>query len=211
MAVLSKIKASDNVDYNIRDDYSTWGGRNLLKGTKDFSGATTKNTTYVTITTEKYAGTQVAKIVKNATTSSYVDCLAWGSAITPEPNTQYTLSFWAKAEASMAFISYFYPTCVSAGYNSSGTRVNGVSTSGSDGNTTTTLTTTWTKYYITWTTSASVSGAKNILLCRFFAATIGTAYFAGVKLEKGTKPTDWSPALEDIAKFIGDETIELYG
>ena len=39
MAVLSKIKASDNVDYNIRDDYSTWGGRNLLPQSKgDFVG-----------------------------------------------------------------------------------------------------------------------------------------------------------------------------
>jgi hypothetical protein len=38
MAVISQIKAtSDNVDYNIRDDYSIWGGRNLLRGTKDFS------------------------------------------------------------------------------------------------------------------------------------------------------------------------------
>ena len=31
MAVISQIKATaDNVAYNIRDDYSTWGGRNLL-------------------------------------------------------------------------------------------------------------------------------------------------------------------------------------
>lgn len=38
MAVLSQIKASDNVNYNIRDDYSTWGGRNLYIGSKNFSG-----------------------------------------------------------------------------------------------------------------------------------------------------------------------------
>lgn len=31
MAVISQIKAtSDNVNYNIRDDYSIWGGRNLI-------------------------------------------------------------------------------------------------------------------------------------------------------------------------------------
>lgn len=30
MAAISQIKAtSDNVSYNVRDDYSTWGGRNL--------------------------------------------------------------------------------------------------------------------------------------------------------------------------------------
>lgn len=34
MATISKIKATaDNVDYNIRDDYSIWGGRNYMQGT----------------------------------------------------------------------------------------------------------------------------------------------------------------------------------
>ena len=32
MAVISQIKAtSDNTNYNIRDDYSTWGGRNYAQ------------------------------------------------------------------------------------------------------------------------------------------------------------------------------------
>ena len=31
MALISKIKnTADSVDYNIRDDVHTWGGRNLL-------------------------------------------------------------------------------------------------------------------------------------------------------------------------------------
>ena len=34
---------------------------------------------------------------------------------------------------------------------------------------------------------------------------------AKIKAEKGTKATDWSPAPEDIAKYIGDNTIELFG
>ena len=40
MAVISQIKAtSDNVNYNIRDDYSTWGGRNyLLQSKGEFTG-----------------------------------------------------------------------------------------------------------------------------------------------------------------------------
>lgn len=38
MAVISQIKAtSDNVNYNIRDDYSTWGGRNLVYNTRFLS------------------------------------------------------------------------------------------------------------------------------------------------------------------------------
>jgi len=207
--LISQIKGLDNVTYDLQDKVSTFGNINLLKGTKDWSGATTKNSTYVTIQSDEYAGTQIAKVVKSASTSSYVDCLGWGGSITPEPNTEYTLTFWAKADAAMSFITYFYPTCVSAGKNSSGAAVNGVSTAGSDGNTTTTLTTTWTKYWITWKTAASVSGAKNILLCRLLAATTGTAYFAGVHFEKGNKPCDWSPNIDDLAKY-SNETITFF-
>lgn len=37
MATISKIKATaDNVDYNIRDDYSIWGGRNFLPITQTY-------------------------------------------------------------------------------------------------------------------------------------------------------------------------------
>ena len=31
MATISKIKLPNNASYDIRDDYSTWGGRNLLQ------------------------------------------------------------------------------------------------------------------------------------------------------------------------------------
>ena len=48
MAVISQIKAtSDNVNYNIRDDYSVWGGRNLLLGTKTMTSVTTGDNTCV--------------------------------------------------------------------------------------------------------------------------------------------------------------------
>ena len=64
MAVLSKIKASDNIDYNIRDDYSTWGGRNLLKGTKDWSCM--ENTTGLT-----KSGEQCSISTNNTTNRTY--------------------------------------------------------------------------------------------------------------------------------------------
>ncbi len=35
MALISKIKGTDNIEYNVRDDVSVWGGRNLLKGTSN--------------------------------------------------------------------------------------------------------------------------------------------------------------------------------
>lgn len=30
MATISNIKLPNNASYNIRDDYSTWGGRNII-------------------------------------------------------------------------------------------------------------------------------------------------------------------------------------
>jgi hypothetical protein len=38
----------------------------------------------------------------------------------------------------------------------------------------------------------------------------GSIEYIGMKLERGNKSTYWSPAPEDIARYIGNETIELY-
>lgn len=37
MALISKIKGTNNTEYNVRDDVSIWGGRNLLVRTKDMA------------------------------------------------------------------------------------------------------------------------------------------------------------------------------
>lgn len=39
MATISKIKLPNNASYDIKDDYSVWGGRNILTQSKgEFSG-----------------------------------------------------------------------------------------------------------------------------------------------------------------------------
>ena len=59
MATLSQIKASDNVTYNIRDDYSTWGGRNLLLGTKTQDTSVGNNNENCTATSTSFKGCTV--------------------------------------------------------------------------------------------------------------------------------------------------------
>lgn len=208
MAEIYRIGSDDLVDR-----VSTFGGTNLIKGTQNWDNPswTVKNTTYLTLTSDVYENTTIAKIIKSASTSFYVDILACNAVIVPEPNTWYTLSFWAKADAAMPFISYFYPTCVEDGRTNYGANVNGRSATGSDGNTTTTLTTDWKRYAISWKTIATVSGAKNVLLCRLLAATTGTCYFAGVKFEKGNKDTDWTPAPEDLVTYdLSNESLVFF-
>lgn len=62
MAVISQIKAtSDNVNYNIRDDYSTWGGRNLLLGTNTQYTSVGNERNSITETTDKFNGCTVFK------------------------------------------------------------------------------------------------------------------------------------------------------
>jgi len=175
MAVLSKIKASDNVDYNIRDDYSTWGGRNLLLDTK----------------AEKSQ-------VYNST-----NLMRWVFAFDGNlPVGEYTVSCDIKSSNGT---DKFYISV--ANDSSTVTQIAN----------TIVPTTTYTRWNKTFSYSAtSTTNCIFITSCVNHGGTInsgnnGTIYIKNIKLERSNKPTDWSPAPEDIAKFIGNETIELYG
>ena len=66
-----------------------------------------------------------------------------------------------------------------------------------DGAIVTTLSSSWTRYWVTWKTNTDVSGKQNVLIGRLY--TKGhNAYICGVKFEKGNVPTDWSPHPDDI-------------
>ncbi|WP_046721447.1 gp58-like family protein [Heyndrickxia coagulans] len=67
-----------------------------------------------------------------------------------------------------------------------------------------TVTTTPTKYY--WTTASSHSDITNCWL-RFWKLDSGDVYITDIKLEVGNKPTDWSPAPEDMATVAQFNTL----
>ncbi len=171
------------------------GGRNLLLGSKDFSSESGNNQTGITKTTDTYQG---VKVLKGVWSSGNMDMGRFENkfSVALEPNTDYTLSFWAKGETAMTAVSYlFTPSTVVSGKNSSGN----VTTS-TDGAISTNITTTWKRHWITWHTSNATSQATSLIVARRGAA--GTIYIAGVKFEKGTTPTDWSPAPEDTSEAI---------
>lgn len=160
------------------------GGVNIAPNTKTFVGWKMDATQSV----DSINGFTVYHY-KYTDTSAYKDLQKYG-LFEPTPNTEYTLSFWAKGNGKIK--SFFYPNCVISGVNSQG-----VKTSSSDGNIQTTLSDTWTRYWITWKTLSSVAGIKSLLPCRQETES-SEVFLYGVKFEKGNKATDWSPAPEDV-------------
>lgn len=182
------------------------GGRNLIRGTKDFSTPWAVPSTGTL--TDKVDGLTVYHN-KFTSGSHYMDLTVYNE-VQVEADTEYTLSFYAKGSGSI--LSYFYPDCVA-----SGTHSNGNITGSSDGNVTTTLTTNWKKYWITWKTKSTASGQKSIIPCRQLTEKGDSeVWLYGVKFEKGNKATDWTPAPEDTeeaivnVKTIAEQTSEKF-
>ena len=176
------------------------GGRNLLTNTVTFVGWRKADTSSVINT---YNGFTLYEntYVNNGT---YND-LGLDNIIEIEPSTTYILSFWAKGEGNIR--SFFYPNIIEKTEH-----CNGTIAYSDDGNIVTTLTDQWTRYWIRWTTKHNASGLKSIIVCR--QQTESTVSIYAPKLEKGTKPSDWTPSPEDIlykSNVVNDLTTTLDG
>lgn len=184
--------ALDSVTVGIIDsiDDLQIGGRNFLKGSKDLSGASLKKT----IASDTFNGFSYIDYTTE-TNSNYIDILSWNNILEPEKGQYYTLSFWAKGTGLIT--SYFYPDNVAEGYSSTGSK-----TTSTDGAISIQLTSEWTRYWIVWKTLPGISGLKNVIVARLNNKRTGQVCVAGPKFEKGNKPTDWSPAPEDIENEI---------
>lgn len=209
MAVISQIKAtSDNVNYNIRDDYSTWGGRNYLLGTNNWYGW---NKSSIVTFNEEIASwpdstTQAWTVVRQA---KIPQTLFLGN--------DWTLSFeyrsddWSDTTRRYLDITFYG----SATENGSRTKYLTLLSPNKNTELFSMPASTWQKTAITIENiqlSDFVSGSGDVNYCgvEFYNYTLNPIDIRHVKLEGGTKATDWSPAPEDIARFIGNETIELY-
>lgn len=171
---------------------------NLLSGTKDFDKTKMSIAGATSFDSQKYLGLTVIKAV--SPTSGYIDPVAWHSTITPTPNTQYTISFYAKASVKTLANSYFYPNCTIKCIS------NHQTTTTPDGAVSTMLSTEWERYSVTWTTSGSVSGTKSIIPVRLqhgISVDGATVYLCGVKLEQSDKPSPWCTTYEEtLAKNL---------
>lgn len=70
------------------------------------------------------------------------------------------------------------------------------------------LSTVWERYCVTFECSTDVSGKADLCWLNFL--NTNAVYFTHFKLEKGNKPTDWSPAPEDVEEKIDNTSDELH-
>ena len=182
MAVISQIKAtSDNVDYNIRDDYSIWGGRNYVQkgGPGVVASHLTSGNEYIAIN----IGTAANNIPSGSTVTVSFDL---EMKVTTANPTLLVYNTNNKGPMQFTNTSKTYTAAANTTLKQKCTYTNTIGAR-SDA----TLTDNYLEFYSTYNTGNVFS-------------------ISNLKMEIGNKPTDWSPAPEDIARFIGNETIELY-
>ena len=184
------------------------GGRNLLRQTKEYSFEGINARGNSTIQSEKYHDFTVRYL--NCNGGDYSEMSLYVSAVTPEGGAQYVFSFYAKGTGIRA---HFF----SGGFKP----IKSVSSTGSinyatDGLMDIALTSEWKRYWVVYTledtNTLSTTGNKHVLLRVMNGYE---AYACGLMFEKGNKPSNWTPAPEDIdasisavdAKFVDYCTI----
>lgn len=175
------------------------GGRNLLLNSS-FSGDLSEWTVSGDITiTEKY-GRKCAHISQTGLTESKFVRQSILSKL--EPDTTYKISGWILTEniikGTTNYMCQFY---TSGSYTKDGT-----STWFSIGTLSFPINVgKWTKIEGTFETDAvKFPTATSMNMFVYSRDMIGDVYFADIKLEKGDKVTDWTPALEDVTSDILD-------
>lgn len=131
--------------------------------------------------------------------SDYSDQCMWVTSI-PLNGEFYTLSFWAKSTVpgDAIRVHFYNPSNVSSVKGSQGQI-----SSYADGRCDFILTTTLTKYWVTYTIPKGGNNTRNVIIARMFdGGGKGTVSIKWEKVEKGTKATDWTPAPEDIDQAL---------
>ncbi len=159
------------------------GGRNLLRNTKTLNGVWNG-------ATETVDGFTVVKATQSK--AGRYDPIAWNGLTTIKSNTDYTLTFYAKASKATGFYSYMYN--IGAGDT--------VSTGYMDGSTKNYLTTDYKRYVVHFHTAAMPTGRTvNCLPLRLIEQGV-TAWIYGVQLEEGNTATQWQPNPADTDQAI---------
>ena len=169
------------------------GATNMLRETKTIDASFCTLSSNAQKAANAYLGFTRVYSYHASNNTSYIDPMKW--SVTLRPNTEYTLSFYAYGSGKMT--CYLYPDACAKVIGSQGQ-----TTTNADGNTEFTLSSTWTRYWVTFTTKSSVSGAKNVLIGRQLQNTYAYEYICAPKFEMGNVNTDWSPHPDDAEAKI---------
>lgn len=134
--------------------------------------------------------------------SNYVDQCSWRTSI-PLNGDTYTLSFWAKSTVAgdIIRVHFYSPSNITHCVGSQGQV-----SDNNDGQCDFTLSTTLTKYWVTYTIPKGGNSARSVIIPRMFSDFgKGTVSVKWEKLEEGNKATDWTPAPEDQEQYVDDK------
>lgn len=174
------------------------GGTNMLLDTRAFGSANPNNITAhgFSLNSAAQNGTYnqfTYRRIPDTVTTNNPDGPAYNN-IPIERGKTYTASFYYRGTADL-FVYFYGPNgyvgCV-ATTASNGTTNNSVN--GNDGNVTFAKDSEWKRYWVTWTLHKTGGSHLNKHLLFRRKGTAGYIDIAGVKLEEGTKATEWSPS-----------------
>lgn len=148
-------------------------------------------------------GTHKSPITYTYPTSGYVDKYSWKTTVLLNGSV-YTLSFWAKSSVNgdKIRVHFYNPSNIISVVGSQGQR-----STACDGLCDFVLTTTMTKYWVTYTIPKGGNSTRSVIIPRLGLGVTGTGTltFQWEKLEEGNMATDWTPAPEDYVSFVDVE------
>lgn len=148
-------------------------------------------------------GTHKSPITYTYPTSGYADKCSWKTTVLLNGSV-YTLSFWAKSSVNgdKIRVHFYNPSNIISVVGSQGQR-----STYKDGLCDFVLTTTMTKYWVTYTIPKGGNSTRSVIIPRLGlnATGTGTLTFQWEKLEEGNMATDWTPAPEDYVSFVDVE------
>lgn len=148
-------------------------------------------------------GTHKSPITYTYPTSGYADKCSWKTTVLLNGSV-YTLSFWAKSSVNgdKIRVHFHNPSNIISVVGSQGQR-----STYADGLCDFVLTTTMTKYWVTYTIPKGGNSTRSVIIPRLGlgATGTGTLTFQWEKLEEGNIATDWTPAPEDYVSFVDVE------
>lgn len=148
-------------------------------------------------------GTHKSPITYTYPTSGYADKCSWKTTVLLNGSV-YTLSFWAKSSVNgdKIRVHFYNPSNIISVVGSQGQR-----STYADGLCDFVLTTTMTKYWVTYTIPKGGNSTRSVIIPRLGLDVTGTGTltFQWEKLEEGNMATDWTPAPEDYVSFVDVE------
>lgn len=148
-------------------------------------------------------GTHKSPITYTYPTSGYADKCSWKTTVLLNGSV-YTLSFWAKSSVNgdKIRVHFYNPSNIISVVGSQGQR-----STATNGLCDFVLTTTMTKYWVTYTIPKGGNSTRSVIIPRLGlgATGTGTLTFQWEKLEEGNMATDWTPAPEDYVSFVDVE------